>query len=222
MSSPTPAPPRGRPGLLELLEVVDRGDRLNPARAVFANRSLRMDGIEAIGFDMDYTLALYRMDAIERLSAERTVDKLIERGYPKSLRRIGYNREFVIRGLARRIARVLPASSATSDPQVSISEAETLILIVIFSSRTISGAGGAQLACLMNPMHMGMGKAEQMGSGWAGYSLVSVATKPDNLERVAVTQGRDGLHFRFIGKPRPRGCGKGVLECICWYRKGAG
>src|SRR4051812_27944424 len=35
---------------------------------VFCNRNLRMDSIEMIGFDMDYTLALYQQDALERLS----------------------------------------------------------------------------------------------------------------------------------------------------------
>nr|MBA2543611.1 hypothetical protein [Deltaproteobacteria bacterium] len=29
---------------------------------VFCNRNLRMDSIEMIGFDMDYTLALYHQD----------------------------------------------------------------------------------------------------------------------------------------------------------------
>ena len=29
---------------------------------VFCNRNLRMDSIEVIGFDMDYTLALYHQD----------------------------------------------------------------------------------------------------------------------------------------------------------------
>ena len=33
---------------------------------VFCNRNLRMDSIEMIGFDMDYTLALYHQDKLER------------------------------------------------------------------------------------------------------------------------------------------------------------
>src|SRR5215813_12751745 len=35
---------------------------------VFCNRNLRMDSIEMIGFDMDYTLGLYHQDRLERLS----------------------------------------------------------------------------------------------------------------------------------------------------------
>ncbi len=58
-----------------------------------------MDLIEVVGFDMDYTLAMYRKEAIEGLAAAATVDKLIARGYPTSLRSIEYNSEFVIRGL---------------------------------------------------------------------------------------------------------------------------
>src|SRR5689334_11573370 len=37
---------------------------------VFCNRNLRMDSIEMIGFDMDYTLALYHQDRLERLSID--------------------------------------------------------------------------------------------------------------------------------------------------------
>src|SRR5215203_3947182 len=46
---------------------------------VFCNRNLRMDTIEMIGFDMDYTLALYHQDRLERLSIELTLGKLIEK-----------------------------------------------------------------------------------------------------------------------------------------------
>ncbi len=43
---------------------------------VFCNRNLRMDSIEMIGFDMDYTLALYHQDRLEQLSIQLTLDKL--------------------------------------------------------------------------------------------------------------------------------------------------
>src|ERR1043165_6056948 len=56
---------------------------------VFCNRNLRMDTIEMIGFDMDYTLALYHQDRLEKLSIELTLDKLISKhGYPKALKDI--------------------------------------------------------------------------------------------------------------------------------------
>ena len=54
---------------------------------VFCNRNLRMDSIEMIGFDMDYTLALYHQDKLEQLSISLTLDKLIgKHGYPDAIR----------------------------------------------------------------------------------------------------------------------------------------
>src|SRR5947209_3841848 len=59
------------------------------ARQVYCNRNLRMDQIELVGFDMDYTLAIYHAERIERLSFELTVRKMIhERAYPEKLARI--------------------------------------------------------------------------------------------------------------------------------------
>lgn len=67
---------------------------------VFCNRNLRMDTIEMIGFDMDYTLALYHQDKLERLSIELTLTKLIEKhGYPEDIRRLQYDPTWAIRGV---------------------------------------------------------------------------------------------------------------------------
>ncbi|MDQ3368895.1 MAG: HAD-IG family 5'-nucleotidase [Myxococcota bacterium] len=67
---------------------------------VFCNRNLRMDSIEMIGFDMDYTLALYHQDRLERLSIELTLGKLIEKhGYPEQIRTIHYDPMWAIRGV---------------------------------------------------------------------------------------------------------------------------
>lgn len=74
-------------------------DRPPPALRVFVNRNLRMDTIGAIGFDMDYTLARYRREPIERLAHGVTVDKLIARGYPPEIARLEYDPSYVIRGL---------------------------------------------------------------------------------------------------------------------------
>ena len=75
---------------------------LNPPplhRSVFVNRNLRMDQIKAIGLDMDYTLARYNKIPIETLAHRLTAEKLIQRGYPKGIIKIGYDPKFVIRGL---------------------------------------------------------------------------------------------------------------------------
>jgi HAD superfamily 5'-nucleotidase-like hydrolase len=67
---------------------------------VFCNRNLRMDSIEMIGFDMDYTLALYHQDKLEQLSIELTLDKLCgKHGYPEAIRALTYDPRWAIRGL---------------------------------------------------------------------------------------------------------------------------
>jgi HAD superfamily 5'-nucleotidase-like hydrolase len=67
---------------------------------VFCNRNLRMDSIEMIGFDMDYTLALYHQDRLERLSIELTLTKLIDKhGYPEPIRELNYDPKWAIRGV---------------------------------------------------------------------------------------------------------------------------
>ncbi len=70
------------------------------ARQVFCNRNLRMDQIELVGFDMDYTLAIYHSERMERLSFEMTVQKMIrERGYSEQLSTIRYDPAIAMRGL---------------------------------------------------------------------------------------------------------------------------
>jgi HAD superfamily 5'-nucleotidase-like hydrolase len=69
-------------------------------RRVWVNRSLRMDRIEWVGFDMDYTLAVYRQAEMDRLSIEATARKLVERErYPEQLLSMQYRTDFPIRGL---------------------------------------------------------------------------------------------------------------------------
>jgi len=72
---------------------IPRADRL------FVNRNLRMTGIEWIGFDMDYTLAIYNQAAMDGLSIELTVERMVRRGYPTYLKRLSYDTHFPIRGL---------------------------------------------------------------------------------------------------------------------------
>ena len=67
---------------------------------VFCNRNLRMDTIEMIGFDMDYTLALYHQDRLEQLSIELTLQKLVDKhGYAPEIRGLAYDPRWAIRGL---------------------------------------------------------------------------------------------------------------------------
>jgi 5'-nucleotidase len=70
------------------------------ARQVFVNRNLRLTNIDMIGFDMDYTLAIYHQRRIEQLSYDMTLQRLIEaHGYSKEIGSIAYDHQFVMRGL---------------------------------------------------------------------------------------------------------------------------
>ncbi len=74
-------------------------NRIPRADRVFVNHDLRLSGIEWIGFDMDYTLAIYRQERMDALSVELTVDRLIRRGYPTALKELVFDARFPIRGL---------------------------------------------------------------------------------------------------------------------------
>jgi HAD superfamily 5'-nucleotidase-like hydrolase len=74
--------------------------RIPRTRRVFVNRNLKMAGIDWVGFDMDYTLAIYNQAEMDRLSIRATVEKLAARDYPADvLRSIDYPIDFPIRGL---------------------------------------------------------------------------------------------------------------------------
>ena len=79
------------------------------SRRVYCNRNLRLDQIKAVGFDMDYTLAIYRQAEMDRQSIEATVGKLVDRGYPEALLSMKYRTDFPIRGLLidRKLGNVL-------------------------------------------------------------------------------------------------------------------
>jgi 5'-nucleotidase len=71
------------------------------ARDIFVNRNLRMSGVELIGFDMDYTLAIYHLRRLEQLAYDMTLAKLVsERGYSPVIGQLQYDHHFVMRGLA--------------------------------------------------------------------------------------------------------------------------
>ena len=70
------------------------------ARQIFVNRNLRMDKIDLVGFDMDYTLAIYHLRHLEDLAFQMTLARMIAHlGYPEELRQLRYDPEFVIRGI---------------------------------------------------------------------------------------------------------------------------
>ena len=48
---------------------------------IFCNRSLNMKTIKAVGFDMDYTLGVYKPETFEVLAYGETLKKLVKIGY---------------------------------------------------------------------------------------------------------------------------------------------
>jgi 5'-nucleotidase len=85
---------------LASIEALKRPGEIPRSHRVYVNRNLRMEQIEVVGFDMDYTLALYHQARMEELSVLATVHKLVVgKGYPEEIRRLGYDPALGIRGL---------------------------------------------------------------------------------------------------------------------------
>jgi HAD superfamily 5'-nucleotidase-like hydrolase len=85
---------------IKILTRVSAESRIPPENRIFVNRNLRMGSVEAIGFDLDHTLAHYRGPAVEEIAFQLTRERLVERfGYPEELLAVPYDRNFVIRGL---------------------------------------------------------------------------------------------------------------------------
>src|SRR5262249_37021387 len=87
------------PELPSMLGLSARGSDVPRRHRIFVNRNLRMDQVDLIGFDMDYTLAIYDQPRIEALSMQCTLRKLVEgRGYPEEILALDYDPSFAIRG----------------------------------------------------------------------------------------------------------------------------
>jgi HAD superfamily 5'-nucleotidase-like hydrolase len=77
-----------------------REHRIPRRHRVFVNRNLRLSNIQAIGFDLDHTLAHYDPIPVEELAFDLTKQKLVQtKGYPKEILDLKYDPTFVIRGL---------------------------------------------------------------------------------------------------------------------------
>ncbi len=73
---------------------------MSPDRSqrIFANRTLNLRSIKAIGYDLDYTLVHYNSFEWERRAYEHTRDRLLERGWP--VEDLEFDPDQVIQGLA--------------------------------------------------------------------------------------------------------------------------
>jgi 5'-nucleotidase len=85
---------------LALIEALKRPGEIPRNQRIYVNRNLRLAQIQMVGFDMDYTLALYNQARIEELSVAATVQKLIaNKGYPAPIQSLKYDPNLGIRGL---------------------------------------------------------------------------------------------------------------------------
>ncbi len=66
-------------------------------RRIFANRTLNLRAMEAIGFDMDYTLIHYDVEAWERHAFHHALQVLTQEGFPTE--RLRFDPGMMIRGL---------------------------------------------------------------------------------------------------------------------------
>jgi HAD superfamily 5'-nucleotidase-like hydrolase len=90
----------GAPKNLDLVASAMRPLDIPRASRIFVNRNLRLDKIEMVGFDMDYTLALYNQPRIEELSMRATLHKLVTaKGYPEAILGLTYDPMLAVRGL---------------------------------------------------------------------------------------------------------------------------
>lgn len=88
------------PEPLDLAATALRSTDIPRANRIYVNRNLRLDQIEMVGFDMDYTLALYNQAQIEELSMRATLHKLVAaKGYPEEIRALAYDPMLAVRGL---------------------------------------------------------------------------------------------------------------------------
>lgn len=95
-------PPHPKQLLLPLPGVVTengRGVGIPRVDRVSVNRNLRLSSIEWVGFDMDYTLAIYNQEQMDAISIDLTAERMVRRGYPAYLKHLTYDTRFPIRGL---------------------------------------------------------------------------------------------------------------------------
>jgi HAD superfamily 5'-nucleotidase-like hydrolase len=66
-------------------------------RGIFCNRTLNLRSVRAVGYDMDYTLVDYRVDAFEQMVYAQARERLATEGWPVG--DLAFDSEMVTRGL---------------------------------------------------------------------------------------------------------------------------
>ncbi|KAK6174762.1 hypothetical protein SNE40_017978 [Patella caerulea] len=70
-----------------------------PSKRIFVNRSLMLEKVKFYGFDMDYTLAVYKSPEYETLGFNLLKAEIVNMGYPQAINEFQYDPTFPIRGL---------------------------------------------------------------------------------------------------------------------------
>ncbi|VDL83775.1 unnamed protein product [Nippostrongylus brasiliensis] len=94
---------------------------------IYVNRSLRLDKIKAIGFDMDATLAVYKSPISEQLAFDLSVKRLLDLGYPKELEGMKYRDGFVARNAWKQIREKY------RNKHVNLEESRIFVLNTVFN-----------------------------------------------------------------------------------------
>jgi HAD superfamily 5'-nucleotidase-like hydrolase len=83
-----------------LVKRLTHGYELPLQERVFVNRNLRMEKIQYVGFDLDWTLATYDRLPLEQWTFEQVIERLVQlHGYPAVIRSAEFRPEFSHRGL---------------------------------------------------------------------------------------------------------------------------
>jgi HAD superfamily 5'-nucleotidase-like hydrolase len=77
--------------------VLSPATEIRPERGLFCNRTLNMRAIRVVGYDMDYTLVHYKIDAWERRAFEHVKARLLALGFPVAS--LAFDPTTIIRGL---------------------------------------------------------------------------------------------------------------------------
>ncbi|XP_048748152.2 cytosolic purine 5'-nucleotidase-like isoform X2 [Ostrea edulis] len=85
--------------LKRMSTIAYRGYKREPSKRVFVNRSLMLERVKFYGFDMDYTLAMYKSPEYETLGFDLIRDAIVTIGYPDAIKEFKYDPTFPIRGL---------------------------------------------------------------------------------------------------------------------------
>ena len=94
---PPPPPSEHQPGTCDTEIWASLNDE---RRRIFCNRSLNMASLQAIGFDMDYTLAQYKPETFEALAYRLTTEKLVRVfNYPQEVLDLEFDWNYMTRGL---------------------------------------------------------------------------------------------------------------------------